>query len=488
MIDNLEIIALINKFKTAKVLCVGDIMLDRFIAGDVSRISPEAPIPILQVESEVSMLGGAGNVVRNLLTLGATVDFISVIGSDDAGIEISSMLEASNQVYVDLIIDKNRETSIKTRFLSGNQQILRADKETITDIDSKNANKILRKVTNLLPNCGALILSDYGKGVLEKNLLKNLIATAKQHQIPVIIDPKGKDFSCYKGASLITPNRKELELATDLPGKNDAQVTIAARFLRESCQIENILVTRSADGMTLDVNGDAHHFKAEAREVFDVSGAGDTVVAVMACAMSIKSSITIAAKIANIAAGIVVGKFGTEAASALEIISQLSPTHRNNSENKIKMQNEGIKLINEWRKNNFKIGFTNGCFDILHSGHISLLYQAKSASDKLIVAINTDTSVKKVKGKDRPINSEKNRAKIISALEYVDLVLFFNDKTPIQLIKKIKPDVLIKGADYAISDVVGASIVSDYGGSVILAKLEKGHSTSNLISLIKDSL
>ena len=483
--SNSQLIPLVRGFKGLKVFCIGDIILDRFIAGDIERISPEAPIPVLKIQSEDLMLGGAGNVMRNLVALGAQVRFVSVIGNDNAGSTVLSMIKKDTDISENIIIENERQTSIKTRYLSGNQQILRTDKETISDIRPSSENTLFKIVERELSSTGGLVLSDYGKGVLTRDLLQKLIIIAQTKKIPVIVDPKGTDFSCYKGATLITPNRKELELATKLPTNNDKNITVAARKLMKSCKIGSVLVTRSSDGMTLEHGLKTNHFKAEAREVFDVSGAGDTVAAVMTCALSSKASLVDGAKIANIAAGIVVGKFGTASVSASEVIDYFDTNSQHEFKTKIITESDIPKLLQNWRRKGKKIGFTNGCFDILHPGHLSLLRQAKSTCDKLIVALNTDQSIQRIKGQDRPLMREKARAELVASLASVDTVLFFDEDTPLKLIKKIKPNILIKGADYSAKAVIGAQFVTENGGKVILAKITDGFSSSSIIDKMR---
>ena len=469
---------LIDRLGDARVLCIGDIMLDRFITGSVERISPEAPIPVLSISTETTMLGGAGNVVHNLTTLGAKTFFITVTGDDDAGRSVRSLLDQQASVDAEILIDRERETSIKTRFLAGNQQMLRADRETVNALSPALADAVMALVDRELPTCGAMMLSDYGKGMLGNPLLERLITAAANAGVPVIVDPKGTDYSCYKGATLVTPNRRELEQATGLPTETDEQIITASRHLIEQAGIENILATRSGDGMSLVSVDHASHLPAEALEVFDVSGAGDTVAATMSAALGTKAVLLDAAALANTAAGIVVGKFGTATVYRAELIAALHHQNVSHAEAKVRSDSETAELITLWKQQKQKVGFTNGCFDLLHPGHLSLLNQAKAASDRLVVGLNTDASVERLKGPGRPLQSETARAQVLASLACVDAVVLFDDETPLRLIDMFLPDVLVKGADYTEDTVVGADVVKKNGGKVVLAKLEDGFSTT----------
>ncbi len=469
---------LIEQLNDSHVLCVGDVMLDKFIAGAVDRISPEAPIPVLRITDENTMLGGAGNVIHNITTLGGQVCFVSVLGDDDAGRDVAALVDEHTGVRGEIQIDTSRETSIKTRYLAGNQQMLRADKETTHDISGDIADWILQVVEAELPHCGAMMLSDYGKGVLSNALLERLIAAGQNAGIPIVVDPKGTDYSCYKGATLITPNRKELEQATGLPTNTDDAVIAAARQLIDQSGVENVLATRSADGMSLISSGSVAHLPAEAREVFDVSGAGDTVAATMSVALSVGADMIDAALLANTAAGIVVGKFGTATVYRAELIASLHHQNVSEAEVKVRTDRETTARTEKWKQNNLTVGFTNGCFDLLHPGHLSLLNQASKACDRLIVGLNTDASVQRLKGPGRPLQSETARAQVLASLACVDAVVLFDDETPLRLIEMFLPDVLVKGADYTEDAVVGATEVKNNGGRVVLAKLEDGFSTT----------
>jgi len=487
MNDGGSLIPLVERLSGAGVLCVGDVMLDRFVSGRVERISPEAPIPVLRVTEEAAMLGGAGNVVNNIASMGAQAEFVSVMGNDSAAGEVREMLAAISRVGNHIVADDERETSIKTRYLAENQQMLRADRETVTDVSDDVADAVIDNARKALAHCGAMVLSDYGKGVLTNAVLARLIALAAAAKIPAVVDPKGSDYSCYRGATLVTPNLNELRNASGEAAIDDDGVVVAARKLIEGHGIGAVLATRSADGMTLvTAEDEVKHLRAEGREVFDVSGAGDTVVAAMASALAAGASLAEAAELANTAAGIVVGKLGTAKVYMAELIATLHHQDISKAEAKVMTEPEMRERIEIWRRQQLKVGFTNGCFDLLHPGHVSLLDQAKSACDKLIVGLNSDDSVKRLKGDDRPIQSEAARATVLASLATVDAVVIFGDDTPLELIEMLKPDVLVKGADYTVDTVVGADVVQKGGGKVVLAKLADGFSTSDTIRRMND--
>jgi len=478
MSDTPSLVPLVEQLAEARVLCIGDVILDRFITGEVERISPEAPIPVLRIAKETTMLGGAGNVLRNITTLGGQVHFISVLGDDDAGKNVTAMVGEHAGAGSNLLRDPARETAIKTRFLAGNQQMLRADKETLLDISDALADQMLEIVERELSSCGAMMLSDYGKGVLTNNVLERLIDTCEKAGVPVVVDPKGTEYSCYKGATLVTPNRKELEQATGLPTHTNEEVVAAARHLIDTTGVKAVLATRSADGMSLVTADHVDHLPAEAREVFDVSGAGDTVAATISAALSIGADMKDAAALANTAAGIVVGKFGTATVYMAELIGSLHHQSVSEAEAKVRTDQETAERVAIWRRQGLKVGFTNGCFDLLHPGHLALLNQAKEACDRLIVGLNTDASVKRLKGPSRPLQSETARAQVLASLAGVDAVVLFDDETPLRLIEMLLPDVLVKGADYTEDTVVGADVVKQNGGRIVLAKLADGFSTT----------
>ncbi len=482
MSDQAGLLKLAMTLAEARVLCVGDVMLDRFVTGEVERISPEAPIPVLRVEGETSMLGGAGNVIRNIVGLGGTARFVGVIGDDDAGREIVLRIDELGRADAELIIDADRPTSIKTRFVAGNQQMMRADWESLAEMTESTGAEIVAAAGRELVDSDCLVLSDYGKGVLDQGRIAALIAAAKAAGKPVIVDPKGADYGRYRGADLITPNRKELAEATGRTINDPAAAIAAASELRTAHDFGAVLVTLSGDGMALVSADGSVHLQAEAREVFDVSGAGDTVVAAVACALSVYAEAADAARLANVAAGIVVGKAGTAAVSLAEVIAALHHQDISRAEAKLMVDDAALDRLAVWRRQGLTIGFTNGCFDLLHPGHVSLIAQARAACDRLVVGLNSDASVARLKGAGRPVQTEAARATVLASLAGVDAVVIFGDETPLRLIEFLKPDVLIKGADYAKDEVVGADIVERNGGRVVLAELEPGHSTTATIA------
>jgi D-beta-D-heptose 7-phosphate kinase/D-beta-D-heptose 1-phosphate adenosyltransferase len=472
-------LAALDRFEKAKVLCVGDVMLDRYIHGSVTRISPEAPIPVLKIDRETMMLGGAGNVINNIAALGGTGYFATVIGADEAGKSVTGLIETLSDAN-SLIVDKTRPTTIKTRFVSGSQQLLRADQEIVGPVSEEAEEALISYIDKIIGSVGAVIISDYAKGVVSARLAAAVIAAARKHSVPVIVDSKIDSYSRFKGASVLKPNRRELSLATGMPAGSDAEVTAAARMLIATTGVEAVIATRSEQGMSVVTNAKAVHLHTLAQEVFDVSGAGDTVAASLGLALASGASLVEAAEIANHAAGIVVGKIGTASVRLSELRTALQhPTGKPTE--KIKTREDAIDEAERWRTRGLRIGFTNGCFDILHPGHIALIAEARHACDRLILGLNSDNSVKRLKGEGRPVNTETARAQVLAALADVDAVVIFDEDTPLDIITHLRPDVLIKGADYTAEQVVGADFVKSYGGKLVLAKIKEGHSTTATI-------
>ena len=478
---NQDLISLASAISTSRVLCVGDVMLDRFVNGEVTRISPEAPVPILKVKNERMMLGGVGNVARNLAALGGHVTLVTLTGQDAAGNEINAALTNLDSVKANLVRDNSYQTTIKTRFIANTQQILRTDEEVLNSISDQVGKELLYNAEAGMRHNQVVILSDYGKGVLGGGRAQRLIASAKSAGMTVIVDPKGSNYEIYSGADVITPNRKEICEATGMPVTTFDQAAAAARTICYSHNVQAVLLTLSQDGMILVRAEETHHLPAKTREVFDVSGAGDTVVAALAGAVATGAELEKAAQLANICAGIVVAKAGTAAAYLPEVISTLQLHSTLNARSKLVDYEEANDIVEAWRQTGLKIGFTNGCFDLLHPGHVSLLRQASNSCDRLIVGLNSDSSVKNLKGLSRPVQSEKARATVLESLSIVDLCVVFDEDTPIDLIRRLKPDVLVKGNDYTVETVVGGEEVRSWGGEVILAELEKGFSTSATI-------
>lgn len=485
MTDRAVLIELVERLKGATVLCIGDLMLDRFVYGEVERISPEAPIPVLGVRRRTTMLGGAGNVARNLASLGAKVELIGVTGADDAARELKEEFAGLPGTRATLLADSTRPTSIKTRYLAGTQQMMRADEESTAPLAAELRERLLAAAAKAMEAAAVVVLSDYAKGVLKNGVAAALIDMARQRKKPVIVDPKSADFSVYRHASLLTPNRTELGQAARLPVGGDGEIVDAAKQLISDTGIDAILVTRSREGMTLvRSKGPAQHLQAIAREVFDVSGAGDTVLAILAAGLAAGAPLEQAAALANVGAGIVVGKVGTAAVYPDELVGALHHQDLTSAEAKVLALEPALDRIGIWRRGGLKVGFTNGCFDLLHPGHIRLLASARAACDRLIVGLNNDTSVKRLKGDDRPIQGEAARAAVLASLANVDMVVIFAEDTPLRLIEAMRPEVLVKGADYTVDQVVGADVVQGYGGRVVLVDLEAGHSTTNTIARI----
>ncbi len=475
----------VEAFRGAKVICIGDIMLDRFVYGDVERVSPEAPVPVLHVKREATVLGGAGNVLRNLLAYEAEVRFFALVGDDVAGSEIRDLIRKEGTGNGGVLIEPGRQTTIKNRFIAGSQQLLRADQETPALPGDVAQATLLNGIEEALPSASVLLLSDYGKGVLAGETAERILALAEKAGVPVLVDPKGFDYSRYRGATLLSPNLRELHEATLLPVATDEEIVAAAGTLLKSAGVNGVLVTRSARGMTLVTKeGKAEHLQAKAREVFDVSGAGDTVIATLATALAAGASLSDAAYLANVAAGIVVGKVGTAVVHPEDLIAALHERDLLASADRIVSLGQANETIERWRRQGFRIGFTNGCFDLLHPGHVALLRQAKAACDRLIVGLNSDASVTRLKGPDRPIQAEMARATVLASIADVDLVIVFTEDTPVRLLKAIRPDVLVKGADYRVDEVVGADFVMSYGGKILLADIMDGYSTSETITRI----
>lgn len=470
----------------AHVLVVGDVMLDRYVYGSVERISPEGPIPVLLVARETAMLGGAGNVVRNLTAAGGRPHLVTVTGDDGAGQEVRALLDEIG-AGVDPIEVPGRATPVKTRFVAARQQLLRADAEDSSAVDGVHEQAVIAAAVAALSSSAAVILSDYGKGTLTKSVLSQVIESAVAASKPVVVDPMGGDYGLYRGADLLTPNREELERATGMQATDDTGVVAAAEKVIATCGVGGVLATRGGDGVTLVRAGaDPVHLPARALEVFDVSGAGDTVVAVLACALAAELPILDAVELANLAAGIVVGKVGTAVARADELSAAAARRRRDSAEAKVLSREALMERVERWRRRGRSIGFTNGCFDLLHPGHVSLLQQAKAACDRLIVGLNNDASTRALKGAGRPVQDEAARGIVLASLATVDAVVLFGEATPLDLIEAIRPDVLIKGADYSLDQVVGAEIVQNTGGSVLLARLEEGHSTTATIARLAE--
>ena len=478
---------ILDQMSHVRVLCVGDVMLDHFSYGRINRISPEAPVPVFASEKKTTVLGGAGNVVRNLSSLGTGCDFIGVVGADTAGETVTKLFESVPGVSATCLVAQNRRTTVKTRFVSQGQQVLRVDDEDTFTITPHMEERLLEEVEKRLPHASVVILSDYSKGLFTPTLLQGLIEMCRKHGVPVIVDPKAKDYSVYEGATFVTPNANELHLATNMPVASDEEVNAAIAHVSATWGIQGILATRGSRGLTLKVQGeDACHLPTRALEVYDVSGAGDTVIATFAASLAAGATAAQAALVANTAAGIVVGKAGTAVTTREELAQALHTGELSVSSSKHALtREEAHGRVVQWHRERLKVGFTNGCFDLLHPGHVSLLRQAKAQCDRLVVGLNTDASVQRLKGPTRPVNAEDARAQVLAALEDVDLVVTFDEDTPLELITYLRPDLLVKGADYTVENVVGAREVLSWGGDVFLADLREGHSTTATIARLE---
>ncbi len=479
----LEVLA---SFRQGRILVVGDVMLDRFLYARVTRISPEAPVPVLAVEREVESLGGAGNVARNIVSLGGRATLIGGRGADAAGARLEALVAREPGLENALVVSDGARTTEKVRYIAEQQQMMRADTEVPWPGGDRDA--VLAAARAAIASHDALIISDYAKGFLSPALVADLIALARSQHKPVIVDPKGMRLSHYDGATVITPNRHEASVAAGMDaGNDDAAAGAAQRLLDALPKLEAALITRGGAGMTLSVRGkQVLHIPARAREVFDVSGAGDTVVAALALALACKCGWEDAARLANSAAGIAVTKVGTAAVTADELTAELQSGQLAPAEKKIVSADRAKDLVEVWRAKGLKVGFTNGCFDLIHPGHVSLLNQARARCDRLVVGLNADASVRRLKGEGRPVQDETARAIVLASLAMVDLVVIFGEDTPDQLIRALKPDLLVKGADYKREEVVGADFVSSYGGEVLLAELMPQHSTTGLIGRARE--
>ena len=477
----------ISKFDRCNLLVVGDLMLDEYLWGEVDRISPEAPVQVVSIKNEDFALGGAGNVVNNAVALGAKVSVVGVIGTGRNG---QLLLKKFNELDVDIvgiIQEADRATTQKTRIIAANQHVLRIDRETKQDISGPTLEQMTRLIEDKMPDIDVVLISDYGKGLITKNLISRVIASAKKHKKMIIVDPKGLDFSKYSGISLLTPNKKEAALASGVEINNESSLEKAANKILENISLDNLLITCGKNGMVLfEKNRKPFQVRAETRQVFDVSGAGDTVLAVLGLAVASGASIHNSVAIANTAAGIVVGKVGTATVSKQELASALK-SDDNGLPAKYKDLSELPALVEDLKKKEKRLVLTNGCFDILHAGHIRLFSKSKQLGDILIVAIDDDESVKSLKGSGRPVLNAKERGRILSALDAVDYVVVFSSQELIKLIEIIQPDVLTKGSNYTTTQVFGRERVEALGGKVVLIPVTEDISSTRIINTIKHS-
>lgn len=469
------------KLKDATVLVYGDFMVDKYIHGEVNRISPEAPVPVLHVTGKERKFGGAGNVVSNLLALGVKVRVAGFTGSDEDGMWLTDTFAGmgADTAYIENI--GSLQTVVKTRITSRNQQFIRLDEEKPENITSELEARIRNRVFDMLREVDAVILSDYGKGNVTPGVAQGIIGACTEREIPVVVDPKGVDYSKYRGATVCKPNEKELAVATGMTLVTDEDVERAGLELKNQNGIDNLIVSRSEKGiMFLNSHNTRKDFPTKAQEVIDVTGAGDTVVAMIASTMAIGIDLEDSCKLANMAAAIVCSKFGAASASVQELIDELEKGVKDKTFTLEEVQ----KKLQDAREQGKSIVFTNGCFDLLHAGHLSSFRQASQYGDILIAAVNSDASVKRIKGENRPIINEQNRMRMVSALKYVDYVVLMEDNDPTRLISILKPDVVVKGRDWEGKYMPEREMIESYGGKMQFIDLEKGLSTTEIIEKV----
>ena len=470
---------LLTRLSGARIVCVGDLMVDRFVYGEVTRVSPEAPIPVLARDRELVMLGGAGNVARNVAALGGDVALVGLVGGDSEGHEALRLIGDQTGIEGFLVTDPGRPTTLKTRFVSGGQQLLRVDLEASIPAVGEVEQRLVRTVRDVAAGAGVVLISDYGKGVVTDVV----IAACREAGGLVIVDSKARSFLRYGEVDVIKPNAGELAYATGLPTSTNSEIEAALAHALSLCEAKAILVTRAAKGISLAVRGEAvRHFPGVPRDVFDASGAGDTTIAALGLALAAGTPMGQAIEFAMLASGVAVGKAGTATVLPEELIEASLTAHMAPAEGKIVTPQRMADEIARWRAKGLRVGFTNGCFDILHRGHVTYLNQARSWCDRLVVGLNSDRSVTALKGEGRPVNDLEGRAMVLAGLGAVDLVVPFDDDTPIKLIEAARPELLIKGSDYSEDQVVGGELVKSWGGEVRLAQIVDGYSTTAAIA------
>jgi D-beta-D-heptose 7-phosphate kinase/D-beta-D-heptose 1-phosphate adenosyltransferase len=465
----------------ARVLVVGDVMLDRFVYGEVSRVSAEAPIPVLAHGRESRMLGGAGNVARNIVALGGRAELVGLVGADSAAAVIETLLDA-DAMGNGLVVDRGRCSTVKMRFASAGQQLLRVDTETVAPASADAEHGLVAQIVARAIGCGAILLSDYGKGVVTQAVIDACLEAARQAAARLVVDSKARRFGRYGPVDLVKPNAAELARATDLPTDSDEEVEAALAKALASCDAQGILVTRAARGMSLAVRGQpVRHVSRPPPEVYDTAGAGDTVLAAMGLALASGADVEASVDLGLVASSLVVQKAGVAVVSPDEILEAELAASRSPLDAKIATAERMSREAARWRERGLRVGFTNGCFDILHAGHIAYLSQARSWCDRLIVGLNTDDSIRASKGAGRPVNGLEARARVLAALAAVDLVVPFEEETPLELIRAARPDLLVKGGDYAPEAIVGRDLMLEWGGEVRAADFIEGHSTTGVI-------
>jgi D-beta-D-heptose 7-phosphate kinase/D-beta-D-heptose 1-phosphate adenosyltransferase len=474
----------LSRIRQIRALVIGDLMLDEYLWGKTERISPEAPVQVVDISREDLRLGGAGNVINNLMTLGCQVHVAGVLGDDADGRLLRRLLEEKSVGIQGVLMSPDRTTSRKTRILASNQQMLRIDRESQNPISPEMEVRLADHVRRVAEDFQVILLSDYLKVVLTEGLLKEIVAIGREKGVPVVIDPKGSDFRKYRGATLLTPNRKEAQTASHIAIVDEASLLQAGRSLAEALDLEALVLTRSEEGMTLfPRDGEEIHLPTEAREVYDVSGAGDTVLAMMGLGLAGELSLEEAARLANVAAGIVVGKVGTSTVSPGEILEVIGRRHQD-TDLKIKDREVLAGILEMEREKGRTVVFTNGCFDLLHVGHVKYLQKARRLGDLLVLGLNSDESIRRLKGPRRPLINQDERAHILAALDCIDYLVVFDEDTPLELIEALRPKILVKGGDYSPEGVVGKDLVESYGGRVELIQFVDGKSTTNIIEKI----
>jgi D-beta-D-heptose 7-phosphate kinase/D-beta-D-heptose 1-phosphate adenosyltransferase len=472
----------LSAFAAQTVLCIGDVVLDEFVYGDVSRLSAEAPTPVLLARRTAQMIGGAGNVARNVAALGGKCVYVGVIGDDETGRALEAAFAAESRIDCRLVVEKGRISTRKMRFVSEKHSthVARADWETAAPVTETTEDEIIGYALKSLPQSTAVVLADYALGVLTKRVLRAVVDAANKAGKPVIVDPRGRDYTGYAGATLIKPNRQQLVDVVNRNVETDAEVADAAAEIRRATGAKAVLVTRSEAGMTL-VTGDAPpvHVSAYPVAVKDVSGAGDTVSAALALCPVMDSGFDTAMRVANAAAAVAVSKRGTATVTLPELRARLMGSSH---EKILYGWSELDARLEAWRAQGLRIGFTNGVFDLLHPGHIKIVTAARAACDRLVLGLNSDASVRRLKGQDRPVQNVAARGEMLAALEAVDLVVVFEEDTPEELIARVKPVVLVKGGDYKGADLPGRKTVEALGGEVILVDLLPGHSTTAMVA------
>ena len=467
-----------------RALVVGDLMLDEYLFGKAERISPEAPVQVVDVQKDDLRLGGAGNVINNLVTLGCRVEVASVLGDDSDGALLRASLQRQGISVDGIVLQTGRVTSRKTRVIASNQQVLRIDRESRDAVSPAAEAELLQRIEAAMGRCDVILVSDYLKGVLTPTVLAAIIGGAKARGVAVVVDPKGDDYGKYRGATLLTPNRKEAQIASGIAIRDEASLAAAGEKLCVGLDLQALLITRSEEGMSLFYHeGRAVHLPTEAREVFDVSGAGDTVLALVGIGLAAGLEFAMAARIANVAAGIVVGKVGTSTVTADELVESAGRQHAD-SDFKIKSRAALALILEKERRAGRRIVFTNGCFDLLHVGHVKYLQQARRLGDLLVLGLNSDASIRRLKGEKRPLIGEAERGHVLAALDCIDYVVVFDEDTPLELIAALRPQILVKGGDYTPDTVVGKELVESWGGRVELIPFVEGKSTTRTIEKI----